>query len=859
MNRIFKMLLRLFPADFRDDFGREMEQVFRSQKSDGTVSGFRTFIAMMRSVPGEHWEAFRQDSRITLRSMRKNPGFAVVAVLTIALGIAAMASVFSIVDTVLLKPLPYPHADQLVRIRPVWRDFGPGSASIPEYLDLREQARTIESISAYNTHDVNIAVGQGDPERVQFAQATEGLFAVLRVKPTLGRTFEPREHETGNERVVVLSYGIWQRRFGNDPSIIGKDLQVEGASFTVIGVMPRSFYFPEKTTELWVPTVIRPQDHQARGAHNRTIVARLKDHADIATGQSEIEAVGARMAQVNPRNYPQDGSFALQLVPLHNLVIGENRSTLLLLMSAAGFLLLIACVNVVSLLLARGSTRENELAVRTALGARTGRLKRQLITETWWLSCIGGVLGLVLAGICLANIEMFAAGNVPLIDETGIDLRVALFTLGLIVVTALVLGVAPANRLTRADLGASLRNAARVSGDLRGARVRQLLVVTEIAAATVLLIGAGLTLRSLNRLLQVNPGIVTEKVVSARISLGNKYGQPGLRRAFFGDLFEKLKAGGALSVGAVSVLPLSGGTEDWAFSVENYVPPNNNPIVTEQTRFVAGDYFRTLGIPLIAGRAFDDTDDSERPLVAIVSDSLARKYWRDESPIGKRLALFSTRAQSPWITVVGVVGDIRHLGLHSEPQPFIYYPFAQSTRGMMAIVVRSNSDTAEVASSIRSALLDLDREQPVYVIRTMADYAADSISQYRFTSLVLTAIGIVALILASVGVYGLLAFSIDQRRHEFGVRLALGAERSQILLQILRQGVVLAVLGLAVGIVGALSLGSVMRIQLYQVERTDPIAIVTVILLLLGVAIVACLRPALRAIRIDPASALRFE
>jgi putative ABC transport system permease protein len=859
LERIFRTLLRLFPHDFQEDFGREMEQVFCLQKSDGPRAWMMAFAAMIAAAPREHWDSFRRDSRITFRSMRTHPGFSAVATLTIALGIGATAGIFSVVDAVLLKPVPYPDSARLVRIRPMWRGFGPGSTSIPELLDIQQDSRSFESMSAYVAHDINISVGNGEPERIQIAQSTAGLFDVLRVKPLLGRTLENTDHETGNDRVIVISFGLWQRRFGGDPSIIGREVRFEGEAFRVVGVMPRGFYFPEKQTDVWAPVVIRPQDRLARGAHSRTIVARLKDGTDPDAARRDVASVGLRMTAANPQNYPQDGSFALQSVSLHDLVAGNTRSPLLLLLCASGFLLLIATVNVASLTLARSSTRETELAIRTALGARSGRLKRQLMTESFWLSGIGGVIGLMFARLCLTQARLLESGAVPRIDEAVIDGRVLLVTFGLTVLTAALFGVAPVRRLNGRDLMSCLRAGVRSSGSRHVARTRQTLVVLQIALAAILLAGAGLTLRSLSRLLQVDPGIVARDVSTARITLGGKYAQPVQRVQFFTSLFESLRGvSGISAVGAVSVVPLSGDTEDWAFTVENYVPPDGNNIVTEQTRFVAGDFFATLEIPILAGRAFEPTDNADGPRVAVVSQSLARKYWNGADPIGKRLKLFTARNDSPWIAVVGVVRDIRHLRLDSEPQPMIYYPFAQYTRNGMAIVVKSQNSAATPAA-IRNAVSSLDAEQPVYAVKTMDDYAADSISSFRFTSFVLTSIGALALVIATVGVYGLMAFFVSQRRHEFGVRLALGARRAQIVREIIRQGLVMSLAGVAIGIPGASWATGFLQENLYDVKAADPLAFASVGFILLLVACLVCVVPALRATRVDPALALKSE
>jgi predicted permease len=858
LNRLFKALLRLFPSDFREDFGKEMEQVFRAQHSESPGVGWRALTAVVKAAPGEHWASFLQDSRVAFRSMQRSPGFSAVAALTIALGIGATAAIFSIVDVVLLQPLPYPDSHQLMRVRPLWRDFGPGASSIPEYLDVRAQSRTIESAAAYSTRDINIVVGQGDAERTQAGLVTEGLFDLLKVKPALGRTFVAEDHRDG-ERPLVISFGFWMRRFGGDPAVVGKEVVVEGQSFSVIGVMPRGFYFPEKTTELWGPIVIRPQDLQARSNHNRTTIVRSRSNVTLTEVESDIAAVGRAMVQANPKSYPQDGSFSLQAIPLHELVVQKARPTLYLLMCAAGFLLLIACGNVASLMLARSAARRGELALRTALGARTGRIRRQLITESFWLSFAGGLAGLVLAAIVLSNLGLIVPPDVQRIDEARVDLRVVLFTLVIVAATSLFFGILPARRATQASIIGRLQSGVRSIGDRQGSRTRTLVVVLEIGLATVLLISAGLTLRSLNRLLHVNPGVITNGVMSSKVTLANRY-TPAMRSQFFGALFESLRTTpGVLAAGAVSVLPLSGETEDWAFAAEGYLPPDGEPLKTEQTRIVAGDYFQVLGIPLLSGRTFDPHDNDGHDRVAVVSDSFARKYWGSETAVGKRVKLFSTRGDGPWITVVGVVGDVRHLGLHTQPQPMIYYPFDQASRPMMTIVMRSTADSASSAGVIRNAVRTLDSQQPLYAFRSLEDYAATSISHYRFTSLVLSGIGVLALLLATVGVYGLMAFSVLQRRHEFGLRMALGAERSQIVRDVVKQGLTLAAAGIALGIAGAMAIRDTMQKQLFEVQPTDPASFAGVAILLIVVALAACILPARRATSVDPATALRSE
>jgi len=531
------------------------------------------------------------------------------------------------------------------------------------------------------------------------------------------------------------------------------------------------------------------------------------------------------------------------------------------LLSATGFLLLIACVNVANLLLARNSSRQREMAVRTALGARNGRLKRQFVTESLWLAITGGLLGLGLAVIGVANAHVLGAAQIPRLEDAAIDLRVLGVTAMLVVLTSLLFGVLPASRFVRQDVNKSLRSGTRGTADRVGVRTRRLLVVSEIALATVLLVGSGLTLRSLQRLTAVDPGLETDKVVTARISLAARYSEASQRVDFFNRLVDGLRnRPGITAAGAISVLPLTGDTEDWAFSVENFLKANGRAVVTEQTRFVTGEYFRTLGIPLKEGRGFDHFDGRvDAPRVAIVSESFARKYWKDSEAVGKRLKLATRRDDSPWISVVGVVGDIRHLGPHVEQQPFIYYPAAQYNQSRMALVVRSDSAPGTVASAIREEVGKLDAEQAVFGIRTMAEYASESIGQFRFTSLILTFIGTLALLLASVGIYGVMAHSISQRTHEIGVRLALGAMRSSIFGSIVGQGFVLASIGICLGAIGGFFVGRSMQTQLFDVGPLDPIALGGAVAVLFAISLLASYFPARRATRIDPATALRME
>jgi putative ABC transport system permease protein len=799
----------------------------------------------------------------------RNSGVTIIAIITLALGIGANTAIFSVVNAVLLRPLPYRDADRLVALSEDSPQVPGMSISYPNLLDWQEQNQVFESIAAYVRGSFNLT-GANEPERLQGRSVSPSFFSTLGVKPALGRDFAPKEDEPGALPVVILDYGLWQRRFGADPRIIGQTLSLNNESFTVIGVAPAGFRFG-RPMDLYVPLILPPEVRSSRGDHpGMYAIARLKPNVTIERARADMNTIAARLRQ----QYKENAGNSVAVTTLLEDTVGDVRPALLILLGAVGFVLLIACANVANLLLARAATRAKEIAIRRALGAGRWRIIRQLLTESVLLALLGGALGLFLAiwGVDLL-VALSPADSIPRAQEIGLDGRVLGFTLAVSLLTGVLFGLIPALQASKTDLTESLKEGGRSSTEgLRRNRVRSLLVISEIALSLVLLIGAGLMLRSFWRVQEVDPGFNPHNVLTMRISLpAAKYAQAEQVMNFYQTTIERVKGlPGVQAVGVSGGIPLSG-APDTSFFVEGrpYPPAGRYPEAFYYT--VSPEYFRAMGIRLLKGRYFTEQDAKDSPKVTIIDENLARGLFAGQDPIGKHLVPPEGGADPP-SEIVGVVQHVKHMGLDSDAQSKIQYQFyvpyvqipekylALATRDMYLVARTANaSDPLSLAAPVQKEIHEVDKNQPVFNVKTMEQLINESIAPRRFSMFLLSLFALVALVLAAVGIYGVMSYSVSQRTHEIGIRVALGAGKSDVLKLVIKQGLTLALIGVVSGLIGALVVTRVMASMLYGVTATDPLVFAGVALLLALVALLACYIPAHRAMRVDPMIALRYE
>jgi putative ABC transport system permease protein len=803
------------------------------------------------------------DLRYGLRALAKRPAFTAIALLTLALGIGVNTAIFSVVDSVLLRPMPFKNPESLVA---VWEHspqlgIARNEMAPANFFDLRNQNQVFEGLGAFGDMSMNLT-GEGEPERLEGQVVTANVFTLLGVQPVLGRTFLPQEDQIGNEYVVVLSHALWQRRFNRDPNVINRKVTLNGASFTVVGVMPPHFFFPIRESELWIPWAMQPDEASGRGDHYLHAIARLKPGVTAQHANAEVEAVGARLAAEYPRT---NEGLGFVVNPFQRDYIGDLRRPMLLLFAAVGLVLLIACANVANLLLAQATARRREIAIRMALGARRWTIARQLLLECLLLAIGGGLLGVFGAVWGVEALTKFLPESLSKLQAVSIDARVLVFTVAVVVLTAIVFGVVPALHAVRANPGEALSETARdAAGGSSGRYMRRILVVSEVALAVVLLVSAGLLIRSFQQLNQVDVGFNPDNVLTMRMVLPMpKYAKPEARRAFYDELLRRVEGlPGVESAGVITFMPLSFSGMKFSFSVEGRTNPSDTNLPFAFFRVISPDYFRALNIPLLRGRFFDSRDSQDSPPVMVVNRRLAEQFWPGEDPTGKRLKIGPADSPNPWAVIVGVVGDVRQQGFYGDQLPEFYVPYAQERRSWMSpkdLLVRTTGDPGALAGAVREAVWAVDKDQPVSNVRTMDQVFAAAISRERFQMLMLTLFATLALVLACIGLYGVISYMVAQRTHEIGVRMALGAQAGDVLTLVIRQGMLLAGVGLIIGIAIGIAVTRVLSDMLYGVGARDPLTFVGVPVLLLLVAFLACYIPARRATRIDPLTALRNE
>src|SRR5919197_255910 len=788
------------------------------------------------------------DVRYAIRRLRHSPGFSLVIIVTLALGIGANTAIFSVVNAVLLRPLPYGDPERLVQ---VWennlkRGWSRDTISPQNFDDWQAQSRSFDAMAAYEYESFVLTGGEA-PERLVGILASSAFIDVLGVKPALGRGFLPGEDARGAGRVVILSDRLWRRRFGGDLGVIGKPVTLNGESYTVVGVMPADFSFPSPRLDVWVPSI---DIGRPRGDHFMYAVARLGPGVTLAHAQEEMNTIARRLGEQYPGT---NGNSGVTLVPLREEVVGQVRPALLVLLGAVLFMLLIACVNVANLLLARAQGRPREIAVRAALGASRLRLVRQLLTESLVLALAGGGAGLLLSVWGVDLIVAASAGAIPRASEVGVDSRAFFFTLAASLVTGLLFGLAPALGSSAPDLNSSLKEGSKGAGvGRRPQRAQGALVVTEVALALVLLVGAGLLLKSYARLRRVDPGFSPERVLTARLSLPeSKYPDKDRQAAFARQALERIRAvPGVRAAGVVSDLPMSGSRSGRSFDIEGRETPSGPDSLTPQAdyRKVSPDYFRAIGMRLVRGREFTERDDAEAPGVCVVNESFARHFFPGEEPIGKRLIYGDARVVRE---IVGVVADVTHESLADKRKPEVYVQFAQHPKGEMFFAVRAAGDPLALAAPLKNAVLEVDRDLPVYSVLTMQQRVENSVAPQRFNTLLLAFFAAVAMLLAAVGVFGVVSYTVAQRTREIGIRVALGAQGRDILRLVVGRVMKLALAGVALGLPAAFALTRLLARLLYEVKPTDPLVFAGVAALLALVALLACLVPARREAKVD--------
>jgi predicted permease len=805
-----------------------------------------------------------------IRTLLKNPGFTTVAILSLAIGIGANSAIFSVTNALLLRPLPYKDSDKLVilwsrspglNVPQDW--FSPG-----QYLDVKTQNTVFDETAITIGASFNLT-GQTIPEHIDGARISSSMFSLLGASAMLGRVLQADEDQPGKPPTVILCYGFWQRYFGGDRDVIGKTLTMNGNDYTVVGVMPASFTLNKEVmpavngiqnADLLVSLPLSETARANRGNEDFNIFARLRPGISIPQAQAEMDLIADRMKQQYPANYPAHGGLTISVVPLLQQVVGDISLALKVLFGAVGFVLLIACANVANLSLSRAAVRQKELAIRAAVGASRIRLIRQLLTESMLLAVAGGVAGVGIAYFTIKALGVFGPDNIPRLNDVSIDGRVLAFTCLIALLTGAIFGLVPAMRASRVDLNDVLKEGGRSGASGRGGhRTRKLLVIAEVALSLILLIGAGLLIRSYQRVWNAYPGFDSHNVLSLRLALpANKYPKPESIIQFFRRVVERLNGAPEVeSVATTYSLPMSTVALAWEpISIEGYAPNGAQELIISNVRIVSPDYFRTMRIPLVKGRYFDEHDTRGAMETVIVDEAMAERFWPNEDPIGKRM---QRGGSGSWRTVVGVISDAKQYSTEKEPPIAVYYPFEQFAARNMFLVVRTTRDPAGMSEAVTKEIQAVDPEMPVFDVGTMDQRLHDSLARQRFAMFLLGLFAVIASILAAIGIYGVMAYSVNERTHEIGIRLALGAQPANVLQLVIRQALALTSLGIATGLACAFALTRVMSSLLFGVGATDGLTFVITTLLLGSVALFASYIPARRAARVDPMIALRRE
>jgi putative ABC transport system permease protein len=805
------------------------------------------------------------DLRYGVRMLWKSPGFTFVAILSLALGIGANTAIFSVVNTILLKSLPYKEPDRIVL---VWGNLflegkNRAQVSATDVADWRKQNKVFEDVATYQSYRPTMSGTGGEAERVSGMGVGDGYFKIMKAEPFLGRVFTPQENEDGNDQVVILSYGLWQRKFAGNPNVIGQTVSLSGRPHQIVGVMPADFHslpttLIETPAELYRP-VGENYDEEERDSRHLRAIARLKPGVTLEQAQAEMSVIASRLEREHQKS---NTGYGVRLVSLGEDTVGGLRPTLLTLFGAVVFVLLIACANVGNLLLARSTARQREIAIRAALGAGRARLVRQFLTESVLLALLGGGLGLLLALWGTSLIESIGSQVSPLLSGIRIDPVVLSFTVVISLLSGLAFGLAPAMHVSKPDLNETLKEGGRsVDGSVGRTRLRGFLVVSEVAMAVVLLICAALLIKSVMQLRDVNPGFNSENLLTMNIALPSaKYPEKAAQVAFYDTLIKRVEAlPGVRAAGVTSVLPLSDNFDGRGLAVEDQPKPPGEEISVDLYITTPG-YLRAMEIPLLKGRAMDEHDRENAPLVALVSETMAQQLWPGQDPLGKRVKFpGSEKRPQPWRTVVGVVKDVKQYGLDRKDNMQLYLPQAQFPASYMSLVVRTGPDPNSMAAAVKNEVQAIDKDQAVFNVTSMEQLLSNSISLRRFSMLLLLFFALVALTLASIGIYGVISYSVSQRTHEIGIRMALGARERDVLRMVLGQGMLLTLAGVGLGLLGAFALTRVMSSLLFGVTATDPATFAAVSLLISVVAFLACYIPARRATRVDPMIALRYE
>ena len=871
-------VLRDIDKEFR--FHVEMETEENIQRGlppdEARLAAMRSFgnLGLMRDLAydvrgGGMLETLWQDLRYGARMLLKHPGFTFIAVLTLALGIGVNTALFSVVNAVLLRPLPYAEPGRLAQLYEAnaQQGYDRFAFSLANFVDHRDQQTGFEQMAAYFRRDANLT-GAGEPERVQVAVVSASFFPLLRVQPLLGRGFLTEEETLGKHRVAVLSHGLWQRRFGADPGILNHTVTLGGNAYTVVGVLPAHFQFPDPfgnnplsdaapKVDLLTPLAYDPKNLGDRGSHFLMVLARLRPGVELAQARTEQRAIAGRLEEQYP---DRNKGWTVDVYALQDEVVRYVRSALLLLLAAVAFVLLIACANVSNLLLARAAARQKEMAIRLALGAPRARLLRQLLTESLLLALVGSAAGLALAYWVMRAFISFSPANVPRTDEIRLDDMALLFTFGITLLTSVAFGLLPALQASKPDVNTTLKEAGRQAGNRAGRpRTRSLLVVAEVALSLLLLIGAGLMIRTFISFQRVNPGFRTDNLLTMKLALPvKKYPEPQQQAAFYQQVIERVRAlPGVQGVGAVSDLPMVEGGF-FAFIIEGRASANAQDDPSAVWRAINPDYFRTMGIGLRRGREFTEHDQPGAAEVIVINETMAARFWPGEDPIGKRVQIYDSEPM-PWREIVGVVNDTKEAGLDAPTRPEIYVPFSQRPRAAMTLIAHTTAGPEQLADAMRAAVRAVDPVQPVYRVSTMEQFFSAQVAAPRATMFLMGALAGAALLLSAVGIYGVVAYAVTQRTHEIGIRMALGATRLDVLRLVVGQGMSLTLLGEVIGLAGAFALTRLMTSLLFGVSATDPATFTVIALLLAGVALLACYIPARRATKVDPLVALRYE